>query len=1277
MHFKKLLLIALVTIISSSLHAQNWVTIHSDKPEAAAVNLVSGNESNSVITFELGGYNINPVNTSRGEAFTIDIDGATPILEAGMPDLPKITRSLIIPDQANMEAKVISSKYIDYPFMEVAPSKGNLTRNIKPEDVPYTYGAAYERDEFYPNQIASLREPYILRDHRGQTVVVSPFAYNPVTKTLRVYYQITVEVKANGISSQNVLTPKQSDNALSIDYKQIYDKHFLNASNTSRYTPLEEQGKMLIICYGDFMDEMQPFVDWKRKIGIPVEIVDVASIGANSTAIKNYVSQYYTDNGLTYLLLVGDQAQIPTVTSGSNLGGPSDHAYGYILGDDHYPEIFVGRFSAETGEQVTTQVDRTIAYEQNPDISSDWFSKGVGIGSSEGTGDDNEYDWQHIRNIRTKLLAYTFTTIAELYDGAQGGEDLPGNPNSTSVATELNDGRSIVNYTGHGSSNSWVTTGFSNSGVNQLVNNNRWPFIFSVACVNGEFMYSTCFAEAWLRASNANGPTGAVATLMSTINQSWDPPMEGQDAMNDILVESFEDNIKRTFGGVTINGCMQMNDAYGTDGYEMTDTWLIFGDPSVMLRTAMPVQLAVTHPNVAFIGSTQFIIECDVNDAIACLTLNGQVLGTAIVTNGSATITIPALTNVGLMKLAVTAFNHLPYIADIEIIPLEGPYLVYDNVTINDQTANNNQQLDYNETIMFALGLKNAGTEDADSVTVNIRCNDQYVVLNDTTEYYPLLTAAQVTSIADGFGLTVSNDVPDGYKINFAYSAVSPEDQWDGTFTMTAHSVTLNFAGNTINDEGGNNNGRLDAGETIQLNINILNAGSAPATNVIGELSSTDPYVLINVDSVNYGTINGFETVQATYTLTALPTTPSGHRIALDFNMLSDGGFSGSSVLTLSVGQIPVLIIDLDDNKNSGPVIRNSLANIGIASDYIESWPLVIGPYQSVFVCLGTNPSNTVLSYNQGQILANFLNNNGRIYMEGGDTWKYDAQTPVHPMFKIEGLTDGSSDLSFINGIDNTFTEGMSFKFDGDNKYIDRIAPLDSAFSILRNSSPEYFTAIAFNGGNYRTIGSSFEFGGLTDGEGISVKDSLMRKYVDFLDLSNTNGLLANFIASDTKVCENEAITFSDYSAGNVTSWAWSFPGGNPDTSNEQNPVVSYRTPGNYDVSLTVSDGTDSNTTLKQGYITIDYCQKTTNTPVNDGITVYPNPGKDHFTVILPQLTSENTMIKVVSPSGMVVFNSLVNDSPYELNIKGLSSGVYFMMIRNDKFNKTVKLIVQ
>lgn len=1274
MKCKKALLFALFTLIISVVSAQNWVSINESQPTAAKIELVDGTSSFSTIAVDLGGFNMNTVQTPRGEAFTISVDNATPLLEKGMPDLPKITTSLIIPDMANMEVVVVSSSYRDFPSIEIAPSKGNILRDTDPQNVPYTYGSAYEKNEFYPSNIAQLREPYILRDYRGQTVVVSPFAYNPVTKVLRVYYQLTLEVRTNGISMVNTFTRGAANNKVSIDFKQIYDRQFINASTSSRYTPLEEQGNMLIICHGSFMPEMEAFVEWKRTIGIPVEIVDVSTIGVNSGAIKTFVANYYATNGLTYLLLVGDNAQIPTVTGGG-LGGPSDHSYGYLAGNDHYPDIFVGRFSAETAAHVITQVERSITYEQNPDVTIDWFSKGVGIGSSEGTGDDGEYDWEHMRNIRTDLLGFTYTTVAELYDGSQGGEDLPGNPNSASVATEVNAGRSIINYVGHGSQTSWGTTGFSNSGVNALTNNNMWPYIFSVACVNGEFMNATCFAEAWLRATNATGPTGAVATLMSTINQSWNPPMEGQDEMNDILVESYDDNIKRTFGGVSINGCNKMNDTYGPDGYEMTDTWLIFGDPSLMIRTANPLPLVVEHSDVAFTGSSQFEIECDVEDAIACLTMNGEILGTAIVTGGSAIIDIPVLAEVGMMKLAVTAFNYIPYIADIEIIPLNGPYLVYDNTTIIDTEGNNNQQLDYSETVNLALGLKNAGTEEAVNVTVNIQCVDPYITLNDTTELYPLIPAGEVVSIADAFELTSSADIPEGYEINFTFTATSDTLQWAGTFQVRAHSVVLNYAGLMINDCGGYINGKVDPGETVLINLNILNAGTAPAYNVLGVLSTEDPYILVNVDSVYYGTVNGYESVQAAFTITALPTTPSGHQVTLDFSMQADEGFAGSAAPSIVVGQIPVLIIDLDGNKNSGPAIRTALTNIGVTADYTTNWPLIIGSYQSVFVCLGTYPNNAVLTAGQGQALANFMNNNhGRVYMEGGDTWSKDPQTTGHNMFKITGNGDGAGDLGYINGADGTFTEGLAFTYYGDNSYIDRILPADTAFTILTNASPQYNLTVAYNGSNYRTIGSSFEFGGLINGTGESTKDSLMYKYINFMELSNSTMLLANFIASDQVICESDAVLFTDYSAGNVTSWEWSFPGGVPETSTEQNPEVTYRDKGVYDVTLVVSDGTGLFTTTKPGYITVENCAGVIEEEISN-IQLYPNPANDHFTLLLPKYEFE-TKITLWSASGMIVREAVTTGTKYEMDTKGLPAGVYFVRVYGSELNNTLKLII-
>ena len=131
---------------------------------------------------------------------------------------------------------------------------------------------------------------------------------------------------------------------------------------------MDEDGTLLIICYGPFMETMQPLVDWKNKKGTFTEMVDVADIGDND-AIKSYVEDYYYDYGLTFLLLVGDIDQIPSprFSEGAGSNSPADPSYGFIVGNDYYPDVFVGRFSAENTTHVETMVNRTLQYERYPD----------------------------------------------------------------------------------------------------------------------------------------------------------------------------------------------------------------------------------------------------------------------------------------------------------------------------------------------------------------------------------------------------------------------------------------------------------------------------------------------------------------------------------------------------------------------------------------------------------------------------------------------------------------------------------------------------------------------------------------------------------------------------------------------------------------------------------------------------------------------------------------------------------------------------------------------
>ncbi len=85
--------------------------------------------------------------------------------------------------------------------------------------------------------------------------------------------------------------------------------------------------------------------------------------------------------------------------------------------------------------------------------------------------------------------------------------------------------------------------------------------------------------------------------------------------------------------------------------------------------------------------------------------------------------------------------------------------------------------------------------------------------------------------------------------------------------------------------------------------------------------------------------------------------------------------------------------------------------------------------------------------------------------------------------------------------------------------------------------------------------------------------------------LSASAQLTANFTANLTSGCEPLVVNFTDASTGSPTSWSWDF--GNGSTSTNQNASAVYLTAGTYTVKLTVSNGTQSNTVTKTGYITV------------------------------------------------------------------------------------------
>jgi len=637
------------------------------------IDLISQDNNSVLVEYKLNNYSLidsKIINSIQHKKLLVE--GGSPILNLGEPELLKFTSNIQLPETGVSNFTIVDSKYSTIENINIIPSKGNLYRNINPSLIPFNKGPIYEIDQDYPSSVFSLSEPYIQRDLRGQTLNFVPFQYNPVQKILKVYSKIVVKIEFNKtVKGNNELLRTNDENILN-ELKSSYQRRYLNYI-PNRYNSIGQEGSMLIISPSEYFNELAPFIEWKKQSGREVVLVDIADIGNNQSNIYNYVRTYYQQNSdFLYLLLVGDHNKVAAYDAGSTGGWMSetkwsDAKYGLISNsNDWYPDIYVGRFSPSNLTDLNTIVQRNLEYETNPD-TSDYYLNAIGLGSNEGAGygDDGEADWQHLRNIRTDLLNYGYQNVFEFYDGSHGGEDANGNPNSTIISNAVNGGISLFNYTGHGDINSCSSGNYSSSHINSATNNGKYPFVVSVACNNGTFTSGTCISEAWQRASSSDSPTGAIAAAGSSILMSWAPPMASQDEIVDILVESYPNNKMHSIGALFYSGQMKMLDDYPNPGKEVVETWVLFGDPATLFRSDIPSDFVVEHSETEEIGLTSTTILCDVENAAVTLWNGDSLLGKSMVLNGQVDFNFDSINTIDTLSIVINAYNKTPYFGQL------------------------------------------------------------------------------------------------------------------------------------------------------------------------------------------------------------------------------------------------------------------------------------------------------------------------------------------------------------------------------------------------------------------------------------------------------------------------------------------------------------------------------------------------------------------------------------------------------------------------------------
>ncbi|MBI9037159.1 MAG: hypothetical protein JEY97_03430, partial [Bacteroidales bacterium] len=524
--FNKFLIILIVSAVIPFKMNAEWVSLDKSKVSKTQpkVTILSDDNSSTVIKVELSGFNVKELYTEGKTYQSVDLFTEVFSTKPGDPELPCISKILAIPDKADISIEVLETGEIEtFGNIHLQPARLSWFEG-QPESSYIENFEIYNSSNVYPKDFVSVETPSVFRDFRIARVSVFPIRYLPLKKELQVASSITIRINyGNG----EVLNPKTtSRKAIAPSFAKLYRSFIFNYQTVlDNFYNGNERGRDVILCImpDQFAASFQQYADWKRQSGIDVHITKFSDIGANSNnpdIIKNHIADaYHTwEHPPTYVLIVGDNGVFPKKIVYYDYSFPNDDYFVEIDGDDHFPEMMIGRFTNQDDYCMQVMINKFLMYEKEPYINdNDWFKKGICCSN-------NDYESQ----VETKRFVAglmmedgNFTSVDTLMsDGNPWGGNCSMNIND--IVHAINEGRSYLNYRGEGWYYGWYAScyDFFTTTVSSLNNGEQFTFVTSIGC--GVAMFTAnggnCFGEEWLELGSLDEPRGACAFVGPTSN---------------------------------------------------------------------------------------------------------------------------------------------------------------------------------------------------------------------------------------------------------------------------------------------------------------------------------------------------------------------------------------------------------------------------------------------------------------------------------------------------------------------------------------------------------------------------------------------------------------------------------------------------------------------------------------------------------------------------------------------------------------------------------------
>lgn len=1150
-------------------------------------------ESNSGLSFtadlNISEFTLTKVETPAGYFTVVDLPKFTKRFDDGRPGIPVFSQLIEIPTAGPATVNNISYDVAEFDLDDlgfpdkVIPAQPSWSKSTDPADIVFHYDQDfYGIDAFSNNQLIRIVEGGEMRGVNMGTVVIDPISYNPVSNKIEIKYNIrfTVNFDPSGYAQYNQRKANFFSPAHDGFYKELANYIEPATKDVITTYPI----KFVIVADRMFETALQPFIQWKTEKGFTVieAYTDQTAVGTTTTSIKSYLQGLYdagtpTDPAPTYVLFVGDVAQIPAFSGATFNSHVTDLYYACYGGtSDNIPDIYYGRFSAQTVAQLTPQINKTLMYEKFTMPSADYMDTvlmiaGVDASMAATYGNGQiSYGTNYYFNAAHGIYSHTY-----LYP-ASDGASVP-----SEIITIIGDGVGYGNYTAHCGTTGWSDPSFSTTNIASLNNANKYGLLVGNCCQSVKFEDSNCFGEAILRAENE----GAVGYIGASDYSYWDgdywwgigntssitanPTYAGSGL--GAYDKAFHDNGEATSDWFISNGQMVVggNIAVQASTYDASykkyywEEYHLMGDPSVMNYFSKPDPLTISYDNTGEVGQTSLLVNTEQYTYVA-ISLNGVLLDAQYTgTNSSVTLTFPAFTSVDTALVVATKQNKIPH---IENLPIENISVALDAQVMSVlKPAGTYACTNISETPKVVV--KNRGINNLTAVTIKYK-------LNSGTLQTASWTGNLATNQSDTMNLTAIT-IPAGTSTFLAYT-INPNGGTD--LNMANDSATVTFTASNL---------------PIVANFtsSATTFCSAPGSITLDNTSTNASSYLWNFGDGTTSTL-------------AEPTHTFNSNGQYTVSLTADGGVCGSDSydITVSVGSQPPVINDTTACGAQSFVLNASGSNIYWYSDAAGTTQVGTGNTYTTPVV-----TNSATYYLQSVVTSNasvgMPDNSGTgNYTSGADNYlifdALDNFTLVSVDVYAQAAGNRDIELRSSTGAQlATFTYNCAAGLN--------TVPVN--FSVPAGTNLQLGLVTATTANLWRhSAGVSYPY---TVPGVVSITNSSYgsdRYYyfynwqiqqdcsspVESVTCSILPVPVANFSTSAATTCANTTVTLTDATTGSPNAWAWSitpatygFVGGTSATS--QNPQIQFTAAGTYNVQLTATSNCGSDVESKTSFITV------------------------------------------------------------------------------------------